>query len=119
MKKDDVYKEFIRLSDLIERAEGLEDKALLDLNKQFLDFIKKHRKKFKFTDEQIAQGEELYDRAVKACEKAKISEAIAIESKLQYEKALAELDDTLAAESLRLGRPVMLPAESSKKYRGN
>lgn len=97
--KGDDYKEFLELEYLHDHYFEYLPAERLKIDARFLAFIKKHKERYGFTDEKVADLE------------AKYLKSVALRKEIQ----VTQLDQLLGEVSEKSGKPFMFPVRLRKK----
>ena len=114
--QEDRREEFWEIQEWIEEANETDDydeKAAS--RKAWLEFMKRNKWSFDFTDEQIDEYEKAYGEMVIANLDIQASEERLKRSRGRYERELEKLDEALTEHYLRTGRRLVLTSLTRRK----
>jgi len=99
--------ELERFKFLHARMKDFDDETRIDIFREFLEFMKTNREKYRFTDEMIEKSERRLERAVKAVEKAAEAERLAEIARKEFAVSVEKLEEELVSEMEKNGgKPV-------------
>ena len=120
-KKEELKAEFDALDVKMELAskKGM-DADKINVNKEWLEFMKRNKFQYDFTDEVIKESERRLNIFINAVVNFEFKEKELKESDIKLQKALEKLDNSIFANYERTGkRPILTSLKSKKPKKGN
>ncbi len=120
-KKEKLKAEFVALDVKMELAsEKGTDADKINVNKEWIEFMKRNKFQYDFTDEMIKESEKRLNVFINSIIDHEFKEKELKESEIKLQKALAKLDNSIFANYERTGkRPILTSLKSKKPIKGN